>query len=667
MSLVLFALLITLIASILVGFGNYRTDMSECAQSAYAYARAAARFIDGDRVLGYLGTSETDENGNAIYRKDAYYEEVMSYLVSAQSEYALMKYFYVFVPYEDNLVYVWDVTSGEDARPLGYAEEYMDGGKETLKNVYRRDPIEEISIFHDDVYGNIACAYYPIFNGDGQPVAIVGVDLSLESIRHKFFSNVLRINAAVWIATLIACAIGFFVIRRTLVRPIQRLNAATKGVVENLDTSLSMDLEINTNDELQELAGSFSKMNADLRTYIERLSKVTAEKERIGAELNIATQIQADMLPHIFPPFPDRKEFELYASMTPAKEVGGDFYDFFLIDDDHLCLVMADVSGKGIPAALFMVIAKTLIKNRAQLGESPSEILRNVNEQLMDGNEAELFVTVWLAIIEISTGKGVAANAGHEHPVLRRAGGRYEPVIYRHSPAVAAMEGIKFREHSFELYPGYSLFVYTDGVLEATAAGNELFGMERMLASLNREPNAPPRRLLGNLREDIDRFVGESPQFDDITMMCLHYSGTAIRGLSELTLDAKTENLEELMSFIAGELDELDFPAKNKKQIEIAVEELFVNIAHYAYTPFSGSATVRVDKREQGQIVITFIDRGMPFNPLNNPEPDITLSAEDRQIGGLGIYMVKQSMDEVAYEYRNGENILTIKKGYIRH
>ncbi|MBR4896341.1 MAG: serine/threonine-protein phosphatase, partial [Clostridia bacterium] len=219
------------------------------------------------------------------------------------------------------------------------------------------------------------------------------------------------------------------------------------------------------------------------------------------------------------------REFDIYATMTPAKEVGGDFYDFFLIDHDHLGLVMADVSGKGVPAALFMVIAKTLIKNRAQMGGGPAEVLQYVNEQLCEGNEAELFVTVWFAIMDLQTGKGLAANAGHEHPALRRADGTYELVVYRHSPAVAALEGMRFREHEFELHPGDSLFVYTDGVTEATNMGNELFGTGRMLDELNQDPDAAPEMLLRNMRQAIDAFVGDAPQFDDITMLGLHYTG----------------------------------------------------------------------------------------------------------------------------------------------
>ena len=213
--------------------------------------------------------------------------------------------------------------------------------------------------------------------------------------------------------------------------------------------------------------------------------------------------------------------------MNPAKEVGGDFYDYFLIDDDHLALVIADVSGKGVPAALFMVIAKSLIKNHAKLGEySPAKVLMQANEQLCEGNEAELFVTVWLAILQISTGKGVAANAGHEHPALCHRDGSFELVKYRHSPAVATMEGMRFREHEFALLPGDKVFVYTDGVTEATDAQNELFGEERLLDALNVQKNANPRELLEHVKTAVDTFVGDAPQFDDLTMVCFSYYGT---------------------------------------------------------------------------------------------------------------------------------------------
>jgi len=262
---------------------------------------------------------------------------------------------------------------------------------------------------------------------------------------------------------------------------------------------------------------------------LEAKHREEARRERIENELQLATNIQASMLPHTFPAFPGRGEFDIYASMKPAKEVGGDFYDFFLIDDDHLGLVMADVSGKGVPAALFMMVSRALIRAHLQNGESPAKALENANEQLCESNEAELFVTVWAAVLEISTGKGVAANAGHEHPALRRADGAYELQVYRHSPAVATMGGMRFREHSFELNPGDSLFVYTDGVAEATSAQNELFGSERMIDALNVNPGAEPEEVLSNVMHGIDAFVADAEQFDDITMLCLKYNGPADR------------------------------------------------------------------------------------------------------------------------------------------
>ncbi len=258
---------------------------------------------------------------------------------------------------------------------------------------------------------------------------------------------------------------------------------------------------------------------------LEAKHREEAKRERIENELQLATNIQTSILPHTFPAFPTRSEFDIYASMDPAKEVGGDFYDFFLIDDDHIALVIADVSGKGVPAALFMMIARVLIKAHLQNGESPAKALENANEQLCEGNEAELFVTMWAAVIEISTGRGVAANAGHEHPALRRANGGYELQIYRHSPAVATMEGIPFREHGFQLNPGDSLFVYTDGVPEATSAENELFGTERMLDALNAAPDAEPQQILQNVRAGVDGFVKDAEQFDDLTMLCFKYIG----------------------------------------------------------------------------------------------------------------------------------------------
>lgn len=249
------------------------------------------------------------------------------------------------------------------------------------------------------------------------------------------------------------------------------------------------------------------------------------EKERIGAELNVATQIQASMLPCVFPAFPEYEEFDIYASMDPAKEVGGDFYDFFLVDPDHLALVMADVSGKGVPAALFMMITKTLLKNAAQSGLCPGAVLETVNNQLLENNEAGMFVTVWLGIYEISTGRLTAANAGHEYPAVKRVGGSFTLFKDKHGFVMGGMEDVTYREYELTLHAGDILFLYTDGVAEATNKEKQLYGTDRMLDALNKKENADSKELLLTVRADIDLFVGEAEQFDDITMLALKIKG----------------------------------------------------------------------------------------------------------------------------------------------
>ena len=310
---------------------------------------------------------------------------------------------------------------------------------------------------------------------------------------------------------------------RRISDPLKKLESDVQLISEG---NFDRRTDVNTNDEIGNLASSFNFMTDSIQKYIVDLKEITTKEERIATELSTATKIQADMLPSVFPAFPGRKDFDIYATMTPSKEVGGDFYDFFMIDDSHIALVMADVSGKGVPAALFMVIAKSLIKNRAQMGGTPSEILHDVNEQLCENNKEEMFVTVWLAIVDLTTGEGVEANAGHEYPAIRRKNGEFELIRTRHSLALATMEGLRFKQNEFHLDPGDRLFVYTDGVPEATNAQNVLFGDERMLESLNSHKNLPLGELLAGVKADVDRFVGEAPQFDDMTMLGFDFNGS---------------------------------------------------------------------------------------------------------------------------------------------
>ena len=302
-----------------------------------------------------------------------------------------------------------------------------------------------------------------------------------------------------------------------VVRPIEHMTKRVNAL-SGSDGVFEMEPIYRTKDEIEVLAESFATLSKRTRDYITQITQITAEKERISTELSLATKIQASMLPSIFPPYPDRPEFDLFASMDPAKEVGGDFYDFFLVDDDHLCVVIADVSGKGVPAALFMMASKIILQSCAMLGQQPAEILTKTNEAICSNNPESMFVTAWVGILEISTGKLTAANAGHEYPILKAPNGNFEVYKDRHGLVIGGMAGLRYRQYELTMEPGSKLFLYTDGVPEATDAKQQLFGLDRTVAALNEAKNETPRQTLKTVRRKVDEFVED-------TLLCLEYKG----------------------------------------------------------------------------------------------------------------------------------------------
>ena len=437
-------------------------------------------------------------------------------------------------------------------------------------------------------------------------------------------------------------------------------------VVNNLNMVNASLTKITGGDlnEVVDVRGSseFASLSDDINQTVDTLKGyITAAEKRIEQELELARTIQDSALPKNFA-FP-RKDFEICAVMDPAREVGGDFYDFFFVDRDRIALVIADVSGKGIPAALFMMRAKTAIRGLAEAGREPAEILERANSILSEGNEAEMFVTVWLGIADLRTGQVKCANAGHEYPAVMRAGGGYELLKDRHGLALAAMDGMKYKEYTLQMNPGDRLFVYTDGVPEAIDSSMEQYGTERMLRALDAAGNGLLQAALTAVQADLAAYVGDRDQFDDITMLNFAYigSGKAVDGTDTLTVEARTENLDQVLAFIERNLEAADCPVKVQTQICVAAEEIFVNIASYAYAPGTGDAVISM-AAGNGTAEIEFRDRGVPFDPLAKADPDVTLAAEERQVGGLGIYMVKKSMDEVLYRYEDGENVLTLRK-----
>ncbi len=369
--------------------------------------------------------------------------------------------------------------------------------------------------------------YYSYAGTVGDSALLVGLTYNLSEIMDTVTSQTWHSS---WLAMLyqilysLIAAVGIW---HLVLKPLKIVQKAIRRYKDSKDSSEVTETlsRIKYDNEIGELSTDVTDLSHEMDDYLNEIKTITSEKERIEAELSLASRIQSSSLPHIFPPFPDNKEFDIYASMDPAKEVGGDFYDYYMVDDDHLALLIADVSGKGVPAALFMMVSQAMLKTHALTGDSPAKVLSNVNDAISANNHAEMFVTVWLGILEISTGKVVAANAGHEYPAIMHANGEFELLKDKHGLVIGGMEGVPYKEYEFKLEPGSKLFVYTDGVPEATAAGDEMFGTERMIEALNKEPEADPEGILKCVRKSVDDFVKDAEQFDDLTMLCLEYHG----------------------------------------------------------------------------------------------------------------------------------------------
>lgn len=373
----------------------------------------------------------------------------------------------------------------------------------------------------DNDYGYNYTGIAVVLDTDGKAIAEVQYILDMTDVKAYLRSFLLKMLGISFAIIAIGVAAFFAFTKKTLTTPITKLARFTQNIT---DTGVfeHQRIELKTGDEIEMLSDSVNYMLEKLEDYIDNLSRITAEKERIGAELDIATRIQASILPCIFPAFPERKEFNIFAAMTPAKEVGGDFYDFFMIDERHLAVVVADVSGKGVPAALFMVIGKTLIKDHSQNGKALGDVFADVNNLLCESNSEDLFITAFEGVLDLVTGEFNYVNAGHEMPFLLQ-NGRFEAVRIKPCFVLAGMEDMQYKAGSIMMQPGDKIFQYTDGVTEATNPENELFGMERLSDSLNRVKDKEPKDIITSVKQDIDAFVGNAPQFDDITMLCLDY------------------------------------------------------------------------------------------------------------------------------------------------
>ena len=495
---------------------------------------------------------------------------------------------------------------------------------------------------------------YPVEDADSGVVAIVGVVKNMDlltSAKNSYICQIILIEALI---AILSGVVWVVYMRRRIVVPVQQLSEAALNMVEHLEDGNSPELVVKHDDELRELADSFATMYREVGAYIAKLETVTAEKERIGAELDVAAKIQSSMLPCIFPAFPDRNEFDIYATMDPAKEVGGDFYDFFMVDADHLAFVVADVSGKGVPAALFMVIGKTLIKDHTGLHDDLGEVFTEVNNILCASNSEEMFITAFEGVLNLKTGELRYVNAGHEIPFLCRKGGVFEPYKVRAGFVLAGMQGIRYRAGSIQLEPGDKVFQYSDGIPEAINSEKAPYGMKRLESVLAKNSEKAPSELLPLVKADVDAFVGDADQFDDITMLCVEFKGNGRKAEISLTPDA--ESVKTVAEFLDNTLEAWEIPMKVVSKLQIVADEIYSNIVRY-----SQAKNAKVIAVQNGTVLsLRFEDDGKPYDPTTAAEPDITASAEEREIGGLGIFIVRNMMDSMDYRYKDGHNVLTL-------
>ena len=480
-------------------------------------------------IAKYAGIRESDE-----------FQGVLKAMKSLQNRNGPLNAFMVAIDLKSNrMIYIVDADQKEDStcRP-GTWDEYPHEELEQLVYGRKRTSLDRQqgvksgiqAVFTNRPEYGPRCTAASTMCGIRKYTILVCVDEKLNPMveaSKRFFAEYVALLVVV---TLIASYIGMKRMKKALIDPIDKLAAAA---VEYSDDENKKDgerhfagLDIHTGDEIERLAVTLRDMETDVAEYMDDLTAATAEKERLVTELALAAKIQMSVLPAVFPPFPDRKEFDLFASMEPAKGVGGDFYDMLMLDDDHLAIEIADVSGKGVPAALFMMISKIMLSDTMRDTLSPAAVLEEVNNRICEKNEEEMFVTVWLGILEISTGRLTTASAGHEYPVLVHTDGNAEVIRDKHGFVIGGLEGMKYEDYVIQLEKDDSIFVYTDGVTEATSASDELYGMDRMVRALDNAPaGAAPWELMKSVRNDINEFIGDAEQFDDLTMLCLRYNG----------------------------------------------------------------------------------------------------------------------------------------------
>ncbi|MBP3820278.1 SpoIIE family protein phosphatase [bacterium] len=440
-------------------------------------------------------------------------------------------------------------------------------------------------------------------------------------------------------------------LRKNIMYPIGKLiyiaNKISKG--DN-----DIEIKIENPVEFEKLASTFDKMTRDIKN-------ITKEKERINSELNIAKSIQISSLPSVFPPFPDRQEFDIYASMDTAKEVGGDFYDFYFMDENHIMFIIADVSGKGVPAALFMMTAKTLINNISQIVKDPSDIIEQINNKICASNKNGFFITLFAGIVDLRTGKMSCINCGHNPPLILTNDGKYKYMDLDQNVALGVFENMNFKIVDINLNPGDIILTYTDGVTEALNENDDMYGEDRLKDCLNKNKDITNiKDIINTIKNDVKQFSGSVSQSDDMTMLIFKYYGSENPNHKYCKVLANKDNYKVFYEFIHNFCNEWKISEDISNKMDMCAEEIYANTEFYAYKNVHEGYIELYVTKEDNKIILEFRNNGVEYNPLKRSDPDITLPPEKRSLGGLGIYMIKQMSDEISYQYIDGINILKL-------
>ena len=645
-----------ILASATVAFYYYYATVHYSEDMYYEKAKAPATFaadMAGGVHLGqYLNGGEEDKA----------YMNLLEKLKDICRK-ADIKYIYYSVPNKEKNTIEQILVASDGVVPKGHHYTVQIDPNDTVsrKNydaivrVYDGRSLEERAFISNEA-GNVMTAYVAVYQ-DGRIAAVAGVDISMDTILSSVRDNTIRIAGGIISFFAVFVVIYLYFIRWVFIKPVHQLSIMMAHFIRREEGNASPDYTPSTIQgvgEINNMVGAFNTMKADIREYTRDLSAITAERERIRTELELAAKIQLSNLPA---PLPPTRQIELYTLMKPAREVGGDFYDYFMIDERYMALVMADVAGKGIPAALFMMKTKTLIGDSSTSQRDPSVIMTNANNALSKKNDESIFVTVFLGILDIETGHLVYTNAGHTPPfICDKKGCRV--VDQGHDFVLGGMEGMAYQNYSLDLKPGDRLFLYTDGVTESFSRSEELFGEERLSEALEETISLNGEDMLANLYNKICDFSEGVEQSDDITMFVLDYRRNS--ETVQLELPADISCLNESKSFVEKQLSKTGADEKIKSECELIVEEVFVNICSYAYE--DEGKVIIVCGTSADRFSLTFIDSGKSFNPLEQPVSDINVLAEEREIGGLGIFLIRELSDEISYSHENELNRLMIVK-----